>query len=384
MKIRPHAFALAGVIVAGLSAPAAASAAEAFFGATSSNTLVTFASDSPGTVRTAVPISGLQAGEQVLALDMRPATGQLYALGSTSRLYAINPASGAARAVGDPFTPPLAGTSFGFDFNPAVDRIRLTSDGRQNLRLNPETGAVVAQDGQLAYADGDPGQGANPHVGAAAYTPEAAPRLFAIDSSRDVLVLQDPPNEGRLTTVGPLNVDLQEPIGFDIAGDGRAFVAAPRGAGGAPELFLADLAKGGLSQAALQSGISASFGTVGAIAAAGTVPDDTTRPTVVIDADRNQTRRTLRTHLMVPVSCSEACEITAVLLRGREIAGNGGAMLGAPGAAVVRVDPNSRGKRLGKRLPKGAKKVARRLTLRVTVLDTAGNGRTLTKTLIFK
>jgi hypothetical protein len=39
------------------------------------------------------------------------------------------------------FMPVLAGTSFGFDFNPTVDRIRLVSDSGQNLRLNPNSGA---------------------------------------------------------------------------------------------------------------------------------------------------------------------------------------------------------------------------------------------------
>ena len=47
------------------------------------------------------------------------------------------------------FTPALSGTAFGFDFNPTVDRIRVVSDTGQNLRLNPDTGAVAAVDGAL-------------------------------------------------------------------------------------------------------------------------------------------------------------------------------------------------------------------------------------------
>ena len=83
--------------------------------------------------------------EPALAIDLRPSTGQIYLLGSTSRLYVVNPADGVVTAVGVAFSPALSGTTFGFDFDP-VDRIRVVSDTGQNLRLNPDTGAVVAVD----------------------------------------------------------------------------------------------------------------------------------------------------------------------------------------------------------------------------------------------
>src|SRR6476469_5909824 len=59
-------------------------------------------------VGAAVGITGLQTGETIVAIDYRPATGQLDGLGSTSRLYVLNPATGAARVVGSgAFTPAL-------------------------------------------------------------------------------------------------------------------------------------------------------------------------------------------------------------------------------------------------------------------------------------
>ena len=68
------------------------------------------------------------------------------------------------------------GTSFGFDFNPAVDRIRIVSNTGQNLRFNPNDG-VVNVDGNL-----NPG---TPSISAAAYTNNfagtATTSLFAID-----------------------------------------------------------------------------------------------------------------------------------------------------------------------------------------------------------
>ena len=129
-----------------------------------------------------------QADEQIVGLDVRPADKQLVALGSTSRLYRIDGASGAATAIGSAsFVPAFAGTSLGFDFNPTVDRIRVTSDARQNLRLHPDTGATAAVDGQLAYAAGDAGAGSTPRIVGSAYTNSVAgattTQLFDLDAA---------------------------------------------------------------------------------------------------------------------------------------------------------------------------------------------------------
>lgn len=160
-------------------------------------------------------ITGLASGEMILGIDMRPATGQLYALGSTSRIYTINMATGAAAAIGDnTLTTTLEGTSFGFDFNPTVDRIRVVSNTGQNLRLHPVTGAVAAIDGVL-----NPG---TPAIGGAAYTnsfPGATTTvLFDIDHASDKLMAQMPPNDGVLVEVGSLGLDVEAGNGFDIGG----------------------------------------------------------------------------------------------------------------------------------------------------------------------
>lgn len=209
--------------------------AETIYAVTSTNLLLTFDSATPGTAAS-VAITGLQAGENVLGIDLRPATGQLYALGSTSRLYTINPVTGVATQVGPgPFTPALSGTSFGFDFNPTVDRIRVVSDADQNFRLNPDTGAVVATDTNLAYASGDPNFGTNPNVVASAYTNNVAgattTTLFGIDSNLDIALIQGSPdgtpispNTGQLFTAlplftaGPVLVNTSDAVGFDFSG----------------------------------------------------------------------------------------------------------------------------------------------------------------------
>jgi hypothetical protein len=68
------------------------------FGITDTNVLVRFDSATPGTINTATPITGLVGGDTIQGIDFRPATGQLYGLGSGNRLYTINTTTGAASA----------------------------------------------------------------------------------------------------------------------------------------------------------------------------------------------------------------------------------------------------------------------------------------------
>ena len=169
-------------------------------GLTASGRVVEFGAGNSQFTSTQRTIRGLQAGERLLALDYRPANGQLYALGSSSRLYTLDLDTNVATAVGGQFTPLLEGTRFGFDFNPTVDRIRVVSDTDQNLRINPETGAVTV-DGDLNYANGT-----NPSVTGVAYTNSVAgattTALYGIDTDADALVRITSPNDGTLVTVG--------------------------------------------------------------------------------------------------------------------------------------------------------------------------------------
>ncbi len=163
-------------------------------------------------------ITGLQAGENIYGIDFRPLNGQLYALGSTSRLYTLNLSSGAATQVGTgTFSTLLLGTDFGVDFNPTVDRIRVVSNTGQNLRLNPIDGTVAATDAML-----NPGV---PMVSSAAYTNNFAgstvTALLVIDHNTDKLYTQTPPNNGTLVEIGNIGVDINNNNGFDISSRGN-------------------------------------------------------------------------------------------------------------------------------------------------------------------
>ena len=230
--------------------------ADTLIGLTTTGGLVSFDSNTPGTVSPFLAISGLLSGESILAIDRRPANGLLFGLGSTSRLYTINTATGSATAVGVAFAPSLTGTAFGMDFNPTVDRIRVVSSDTSNFRLNPNTGAIVGIDSPLTYVLGDSGAGVTPRIVGSAYTNNfdgaAVTTLFGIDSNRDVLVMQGgvngvpSPNGGTLTTIGSgLGFNTSDLVGFDISGtSGTAFAAMTPATGGASQLFTINLTTG--------------------------------------------------------------------------------------------------------------------------------------------
>jgi hypothetical protein len=245
------------LLVVALGPPA--SQAEVFpqtvYAVTNSNMLLQFNSTSPGTIRTQRVISGLQTGEVIQGIDFRPANGQLYALGSTSRLYTIDPQSGAATVLGtQPFTPTLSGSAFGFDFNPVPDRIRVVSDADQSLRLNPNNSAVAGIDSTLVYSSTDINAGQDPNVVAAAYTNNisgtTSTTLYVIDSNLDVLARQGgpggtpSPNGGQLSTVGALGQNVTDTLGFDITPLGTAYVATTAPGGSSSSLGTIDLATG--------------------------------------------------------------------------------------------------------------------------------------------
>ena len=227
--------------------------AETIVALTSGNRLVFFDHATPGTLTSMVQVTGLQPSERLLGIDFRPATGGLYGLGSTSRLYELNTTTGAAKLVGPgAFTPALNGTRFGFDFNPTVDRIRVTSDADQNIRLNPDTGAVAATDTNLQFAPTDPHAGANPNVVGSAYSNNFAGAtvtvLYDIDSNFDALLIQNPPNGGTLNTVGAMGTDATDEVGFDISGvTGAAYASL----------------SGNLYSINLQSGLATLIGAIG-------------------------------------------------------------------------------------------------------------------------
>jgi hypothetical protein len=218
--------------------------------ATNGSSVTRFDDASLGTTTT-VSITGLQNGESIVDIDVRPrptAPGEqtLYGVGSTSRLYTLNPLTGAATQVGAAaFATPLNGTAFGVDFNPRVDLIRVVSNTEQNLRLNPGTGGIAAVDLALNPAGNIVSIAYDRNADAITGLPTT---LYGIDSAAGTLVIigsidgtPNSPNGGLITTVGSmgLGTNLNEAIGFDIVG-------SLGGAPGAPAY--ATITTGGISR----------------------------------------------------------------------------------------------------------------------------------------
>ena len=215
-------------------------------------------------------VSGLPAGVSLRGIDARVAPRQapnpgtvpgdngvsaIYALGTNDQLYTLDfgrKDAVVATAVGTPavfsnFT--LRNGAYGFDVNPAADRLRVVS-GTQNSRINPNNGAAVDgdmnaagvnPDGTLAYDSSDTNAGQTPNITAAAYTNNDNDATtgtvnYGIDTDRDVLVTQGrpatgtnpavSPNTGTLFTVGTLGTDFPADAGLEIFGTQNSAVAA--------------------------------------------------------------------------------------------------------------------------------------------------------------
>jgi hypothetical protein len=156
----------------------------------------------------------------LIGIDFRVQDGQLYGVGNAGGVYRINSNTGAATLVNN-LTVALDGTSFGVDFNPAADRLRIISNTGQNLRHNVNPGGTTINDGTLTYtappASPIPATG----VTGAAYTnndldASTATTLFDIDSTLDQVAIQSPANNGILAATGKLGVDTSDVVAFDI------------------------------------------------------------------------------------------------------------------------------------------------------------------------
>ncbi len=187
---------------------------------TSTNKVISFNRAQPGTINSSLNVSGLAADERLLGIDVRPADGLVYTVSSLGRIYTLDPATGVA-TFRSTVSVPLAGSSFGFDFNPVADRLRLVSNTGQNLRIDVATGTAVV--------DGPINGVAGASVTASAYTNSFAgattTQLFNLDAA-GTLYLQDPPNNGTLASPVPLGVTFAATNGFDIdARTNRGFAA---------------------------------------------------------------------------------------------------------------------------------------------------------------
>jgi hypothetical protein len=370
--------------VVGLGVPASASAAEQLAGLTADNQLLLFRSDSPSNLQGAVTVSGLATGETLLGIGYQEALGRIYALGSTNRLYVVNPITGAALPVSTlPFSPPLNGDAFAFAVDNTTNLARSYSSSGQNLTVSIVTGQGAGTGASYAYDPSDPGTGTTPVLSALAYSvppagSQGAAGLYAIDSARSALVTA-PTSQALIRTIGDLGVQTAGPAGLVLTRAGTAMAALRTSADGNPQLYDLDIATGkatpissdeNRATIAYRSSSSASGDTpIISMVDLGAAPDDEARPRVVVATSTNPRATTLRSKgLPFTTSCNEACSVSAVLTIGKKKqTAVTGSVFATAGWVRLTAKLNSTAKSLLRKDP------TQGFSLKVTVTDGAGN-----------
>jgi len=197
-------------------------------GLTTTNRLALFDSASPG-MATMVSITGLDAGDHFVGIDLRPTNNTIYGVTASNRIYTVDELTGAASFVAA-LSAPVVDTSLGYgiDFNPVADfgggsSLRLVSSAGANFAINAGTGVVGNMASTIApgftavaYSNSDP-------MGTMA-PPSTA--LYYIDSLNNTLsVAASAFNAPTITTVGALGVDVLRANGFELTSGNMGFAA---------------------------------------------------------------------------------------------------------------------------------------------------------------
>jgi hypothetical protein len=228
------------------------------------NTLVSFDTGLPATLTNVQPITGLVADDKIAALDYRwqIAAGsttqpRLFGLGVTTaglnhdvvRLYTIDAVTGAATPLGAPIDLTNATGVYAMGIDPTADQIRVINSKGTNLRLDPNTGSLIATDTAVG---GVPGIGAMDYD-RVSLPPNGVPTdttAYVINAENSQLltlggVNQTPsPSGGTTAAVGTLTgltVSYIQDLNLDIAPDGTAFATVSSAPSGAPSLYTVNL-----------------------------------------------------------------------------------------------------------------------------------------------
>ena len=206
---------LAGALAASAFATSGAQAAGWIVGLVDGKSIVTI---DPATRKVASKADIKGAGP-ILGIDVRPADGMIYGVAGDGSIVTIDAKSGQATPKSKLSEALKAGVTVTVDFNPVADRLRVMGSDGASLRVNVDDGKVTV-DGSHKYKDGDANAGKTPRVVAGAYTNSwkgtQATTLYNIDAATGALVIQAPPNDGILNTVGSLGIPVNGPIAFNI------------------------------------------------------------------------------------------------------------------------------------------------------------------------
>jgi hypothetical protein len=245
---------LAGALIASSLAVTSAQAAGWIVGLVDGKSIVTIDPMS----RKVVSKVDVKGAASILAIDVRPADGMIYAVASDGNIVTIDVKTGQATMKSKLSETLKAGVTVTVDFNPVADRMRLMGSDGTSLRVNVDDGKVTV-DGSHKYKDGDAGK--TPRVVAGAYTNSwkgtQATTLYNIDAATGALVTQAPPNDGILNTVGSLGMAISGPVAFNIVASQPDKNDAWLATGGS--LYSVDLKTGKATMAGKIDGLSGSL-----------------------------------------------------------------------------------------------------------------------------
>lgn len=351
--------------------PASAHAVEGFVGVTENGRLVRFTSEAPYALTTPKAPRGLAPGERLVALG-KGARG-VVGVGSSARLYAVDPVSGRVRPIGAPFAQGLRGSRFSLAVAPRSDRARLLSDVGQDLKVDLLTGATEPGPGLRRERDGTPVRPA------ADATPDGA--LVGVQLNPGVLLRELASNtttmaESRLET--PMQLGLGEPVAFQLGSDGNGYVvavAADRQRDRQSVFLVSDPSTGKL-RPPLRFSVQIFGRRITTFTAIGSVRADSTGPRARVGTpQRISARVLLRNRIPLLVRSSEAGQVTVSLSVGGERVGFAFANRDTPGLFQFDTFGLGRGEAAIVR-----RHIGRTVRIVVGVNDLKGNRRTFVRT----
>ena len=194
-------------LMALLALPVSAHAAEGFVGVTERGSVVRFTSETPLSLTKPKRPTGMAPGERIVALGQ----GQrgVVAVGSSARLYALDPVTARATAIGPPFPQGLRGSRFSLAAAPNTDQARLLSDVGQDLVVDLQTGATTDGPGLRRARDSAPVRpAADLTLQGALFGVQLNPAVYLRELARGTTTMAESPLET------PTEFGLGEPVAF--------------------------------------------------------------------------------------------------------------------------------------------------------------------------
>ncbi len=214
---------LLAVAALALGAVSNAASALTLYVVTAGNKLARYDSEDARSITRFGYLTGFTNGDtSLIGCDFRPQDGLFYGVGNNGGVYTIDTES-ALMSFRQTLSVRLQGTSYGVDFDPTANRLRIVSNAGQNLRHDLSTG-VTTSEAALNYPSASSPNTPGPISKGAvdvAYSnndsdPSTGTTLFVLDAATNQLSILSPSASGTLTKVAKLSVTFGTSSGLDI------------------------------------------------------------------------------------------------------------------------------------------------------------------------